>query len=225
VGRHVFRETNAVRRERDLPPLRVDSTLSRVACTHNDDMFRRAFFAHVNPDGESPHDRVARTHRRLVGGVSENLYEQDQVRKDPEALAAQMVEKWMGSPPHRKNILLPSATHLGVCVVREGAKLRGTQLFAKVVGYLSPPLPRTATPGSTLAVSFERTFPASTIVAQYDFWAPKADRRLFGPTLFVDSLRLPDTTGPVRPRFYTVGTGEYVIYRGPDITLVDPSAE
>lgn len=221
VSQHVVRKTNEVRRERDLSPLQTDKTLAEIACAHNADMFRRAFFEHVNPDGESPHDRVAQMHRRLVGGVSENLYKQDRIRKGPAALGAQMVEKWMGSPPHRKNILFPSATHLGVCVTRKGSTLRGTQLFAKVVGYLAPPLPRTAAPGSTLAISFEQTFPSGTIIARYDFWDPRTERRIFGPTLFVDTLRLPDTTGTVHPRFHTVGTDEYVIYRGPDITIVD----
>ena len=224
VSRHVFRETNKVRRERDLPPLRRDPTLAEVACVHSADMFLRAFFEHINPDGEDPHDRVARMHRRLVGGVSENLYGQDRFRNEPAALADQMVEQWMGSPPHRKNILSPPSTHLGVCVLQRGTELRATQVFANIVGYLTPPLPRTATPGSVLAVSLEKAGTSSPNVARYDFWDPQTDRRISGPTLFVDSLRIPDTTGPVHPRFYAVGAGEYVIYRGPDITIVDAPA-
>jgi uncharacterized protein YkwD len=219
VSRHVFRETNAVRRERALPPLRKESRLAEVACAHSADMFRRSFFEHVNPDGESPHDRVAHMHRRLVGGVSENLYGQDRVRKEPAALADQMVERWMGSPPHRKNILSPPSTHLGVCVLQRGTELRATQVFAKIVGYLTPPLPRKATPGSVLAVSFEG--PAPPNVARYDFWDPRTDRRISRPSLFTDSLRIPDTTGTVRPRFYTVGAGKYVIYQGPELTVAD----
>lgn len=222
VSRHVFRETNEVRREHTLSPLRRDSMLAEVACVHNADMFRRSFFKHVNPDGESPHDRVARIHRRLVGGVSENLYSQDQFRKAPPALAAQMVERWMGSPPHRKNILSSPSTHLGVCVLRRGPALRATQVFAKVVGYLTPSLPDTVAPGSVLAVSFEEAGASSPNVARYDFVDPRSERQIVGPALFVDSLRVPDTTGTVHPRFYTVGTGEYTIYRGPDLTI-DPS--
>lgn len=219
VSRHVFRETNEVRREHDLSPLRRDSMLAEVACAHNADMFRRSFFEHINPDGESPHDRVARMHRRLVGGVSENLYGQDQFRKAPPALAAQMVERWMGSPPHRKNILSPPSTHLGVCVLRRGAALRATQVFAKVVGYLTPSLPDTVAPGAVLAVSFKKAGTARPNVARYDFVDPRSERPISSPALFVDSLRIPDTTGTVHPRFYTVGAGEYTIYRGPDLTI------
>jgi uncharacterized protein YkwD len=221
LSRHVFRETNEVRRERDLSLLQRDSTLAEVACSHNADMFRRDFFDHVNPDGKSPHDRVARMHRRLVGGVSENLYSQDRFRKDPAALAAEMVERWMGSPPHRKNILSSLSTHLGVCVLQQGTGFRATQVFARVVGYLTPPLPHTAARGSVLAVSVEATGASSPNIARYDFWDPRTNRRISEPALFVDSLRVPDTTGTLRPRFYTVGAGEYVLYRGPDLTIVN----
>lgn len=221
VSRHVVRRTNEVRRERVLSPLKTDSALASVACAHNADMFRRDFFEHVNPDGATPQDRVAQMHRRFVGGVSENLYSQDRFRKGPKALAEQMVDQWMNSPTHRKNILNPSITHLGVCVLRRGSALRATQVFGKVVGYLGRPLPRTVAAATVLSVSFSQRFPPSTVIARYDFWDPRTERRIFGPRLFTDSLRIPDTTGTVRPRFHILGTGEYVIYRGPDLTIRD----
>lgn len=223
VSRHVVHRTNEVRRERALSPLKTDSTLASVACSHNADMFRRDFFEHVNPDGETPQDRVAKMHRRFVGGVSENLYSQDRYRKGPQALAEQMVRQWMDSPAHRKNILAPAVTHLGVCVLQRGSALHATQVFGKVVGYLRAPLPRTVAPAAVLPVSFSQTFPPGTAIVRYDFLDPRTDRRLFGPTLFTDSLRIPDTTGTVRPRFHILGTGEYVIYRGPDLTIRPPS--
>jgi len=223
VARHVFRRTNTVRDRHDLSSLRRDSMLAQVACAHNADMFRRDFFRHVNPDGDSPQDRVSKRHRRLVGGVSENLYSQDRIRKAPKALATQMVRKWMDSPPHRKNILTPSVTHLGVCVLRRGSSLRATQLFSRVVGHLAAPLPRTVARGTVLPISFDQTFPAGTKIARYDFWAPRTDRRISGPTIFADTLRIPDTTGTVSPRFHILGTDEYVLYRGPDLTIVDSS--
>jgi uncharacterized protein YkwD len=221
VERHVFRRTNQVRRERGLSPLRSDRRLAAVACAHNADMFRRDFFEHVNPDGEAPQDRVARMHRRLVGGVSENLYGQSRSRKSPDALAAQMVEKWMDSPPHRKNILSAPSTHLGVCVLRRGRTLRATQLFANVVGYLSPPLPRRVERGTVLGVSFAQTFPPDAVIARHDFWSSRSGRPLSPPLLFTDSLHVPDTVGAMRPRFYTLGAGEYVVHKGPRIEVVD----
>lgn len=224
VAQHVFHRTNEVRKQRDLSSLRPDSVLAQVACAQNADMFRRDFFRHVNPDGDSPQDRVSKRHRRLVGGVSENLYSQDRIRKAPKALANQMVRKWMASPPHRKNILTPSITHLGVCVLRQGSALHATQVFSRVIGYLAAPLPHTAVRGTVLPTSFAQTFPPGTEIVRYDFWDPRTDHRILGPALFTDSLRVPDTTGTVYPRFHILGTGEYVIYRGPDLTIVDSSA-
>jgi hypothetical protein len=130
-----------------------------------------------------------------------------------------MVDQWMDSPTHRENILTPPITHLGVCVLRRGSALRATQVFGKVVGYLDRPLPRTVSPATVLSVPFSQTFPPGTKIARYDFWDPRTERRIFGPRVFTDSLRIPDTTGTVRPRFHILGTGEYVIYRGPDLTI------
>ena len=223
VSRHVVRRTNEVRQERALSPLKTDSALASVACAHNADMFRRDFFEHINPDGETPQDRVSKMHRRFVGGVGENLYSQDRFRKKPRALGEQMVNKWMDSPAHRKNILNTSVTHFGVCVLQRGSALHATQVFGKVVGYLRSPLPRTVSPGAVLPVSFSQTFPPGTVIARYDFLDPRTDRRLRGPTLFTDSLRIPDTTGTVRPRFHILGTGEYDIYRGPDLIIRNAS--
>lgn len=40
------------------PPLYLDTTLNQLALAHSEDMLRRNFFNHVNPDGKSPSDRA-----------------------------------------------------------------------------------------------------------------------------------------------------------------------
>lgn len=222
VSRHIFRYTNETRRGRSLPALRRDSMLAAVACAHNGDMFRRDFFRHVNPDGEQPHDRVARLHRRLVGGVGENLYEQIRPQTPPKPLAQRIVKEWMGSPPHRKNIIRPHLTHLGVCVFHRNDSLRATQVFANVSAYLSSPLPRTAPRGTRLPASVGATFPPDATPVRYDFWDADRDRIVAGPYVFTDSLRIPDTTGTVWSRFYVLETGRYTIQHGPKITITSP---
>ena len=130
-----------------------------------------------------------------------------------------MVEEWVNSPPHRENLLDPLATHLGVCVLRRQNTLRATQVFAKIVAYLTDPFPRTVKPGTTLIVSIEKTFPPKSSIAQYDFWDPNIQRRISTPTIFNDTLQVPDTTGTFRPRFYVLESGQYVIHQGPEFKI------
>ena len=222
VSRHVFRHTNRIRRERSLSTLRYDSTLARVACAHNADMMRRDFFRHVNPDGENPHDRVSRIHRRLYGQIGENLFGQSPVRKEGKALATQMMEHWMNSPPHRKNIIRPQFTHLGVCVLQQTDTLRATQVFADVSVYLSSPLPRRVSAGDVISVSIGPTFPSDALPVRYDFWSTEGNRRISTPYVFTDALRFPDTTGTVWSRFYVLEMGRYSVQRGPEVMITSP---
>src|SRR5206468_5445966 len=51
---------NGERRARSLKPLDWDQGLSKTARAHSQDMAKRGFFNHVNPDGEAPWDRLSR---------------------------------------------------------------------------------------------------------------------------------------------------------------------
>jgi uncharacterized protein YkwD len=105
---------NAERRARGLGELRPDRALRRAALRHSEDMLERDFFEHENPDGLEPHDRILRAGYRLQpGGFStgENL-----ATGDPGTPAA-MVDGWMHSPGHRKNILRRSFDEIGIGIV------------------------------------------------------------------------------------------------------------
>lgn len=118
--RAIFTLVNRERAARGLPVLRVHVRIQRVARDHSADMYRRGYFAHTNPDGEDPFDRMEE------GGVSftfagENL-----------ALAptVEMVHRGlMNSPRHRDNILKREFTDLGVGVLRGPYGLMVTQNF------------------------------------------------------------------------------------------------
>lgn len=105
---------NAERRARGLGPLRADRALRRAALEHSEDMVERDFFEHENPDGLGPHGRIVRAGYRLRrGGFStgENL-----ATGDPGTPAA-MVDGWMHSPGHRKNILRAGFEEIGIGIV------------------------------------------------------------------------------------------------------------
>jgi uncharacterized protein YkwD len=106
---------NGLRRSRGLRPLRSNRRLSRAASGHSRFMVRAAFFSHVGPGGIGLVQRVRRagylsgTHSWLVG---ENIgFGIGRV-----ASPAGMVRSWMGSTPHRANILSGSFHEIGLGV-------------------------------------------------------------------------------------------------------------
>jgi uncharacterized protein YkwD len=97
-----------VNRERikaGLKPLKADPQQTVVARAHSKDMFVRGYFAHVNPDGQNPFDRMkaAKVKFKTAG---ENL------------ALAQTLEiahtNLMNSPGHRANILNPKFGRVGI---------------------------------------------------------------------------------------------------------------
>jgi uncharacterized protein YkwD len=105
---------NAERRARGLGALRPNPALRRAALRHSEDMLERGFFEHENPDGLGPHERIVRAGYALrAGGFStgENL-----ATGDPGTPAA-IVDGWMHSPGHRKNILRRSFDEIGIGIV------------------------------------------------------------------------------------------------------------
>jgi uncharacterized protein YkwD len=119
--RELFRLANEERVKRGLNALAWDEELADVGRLHSKDMWRRQFFAHVNPDGLDPFDRMdAAKASYLVAG--ENL-----------ALAptTPVAHKGlMDSPGHRENILRSEYGRLGIGAVRNGLYgVMYTQLF------------------------------------------------------------------------------------------------
>jgi stress response protein SCP2 len=98
--------TNVERGRHGLRPLTVHPRLTAMAQTHSEDMVRRAFFSHSNPDGKQV------SHRAVALGypyrkVAENI-------AAGQRSAAEVVQGWMDSPGHRANILDGELTQIGV---------------------------------------------------------------------------------------------------------------
>jgi uncharacterized protein YkwD len=101
---NLVREINTTRAERGLVPLRVDATLARAARSHSLDMLRRDYFAHGDFGM-----------RLLSFGVrarylGENLAWGLGAYAEP----ANIVTRWLASPPHRANLLRPGFRRLGI---------------------------------------------------------------------------------------------------------------
>jgi uncharacterized protein YkwD len=114
LARRLVELTSVRRREdADLEPLETDPELLPTARAHALDMLERGYFDHVTPGGLDPSDRVALLHRRLVGGVGENLAEHrglsvEQLEAQVGPLAVKIMDGLIQSPAHRENILTRS---------------------------------------------------------------------------------------------------------------------
>ncbi|MGH6915939.1 MAG: CAP domain-containing protein, partial [Geminicoccales bacterium] len=112
----------------DLEPLQTDPDLLPAARAHALDMLERGYVDHVTPGGHDPSDRVALLHRRLVGGVGENLAEHEglsaeQLEGQIGPLAVKIMDGLMQSPGHRENILSPDYTHLAIAAAAKGERV------------------------------------------------------------------------------------------------------
>jgi uncharacterized YkwD family protein len=104
--RKVIELTNVERKKNGLPALTADTPLSNVARKKSDDMQAKGYFSHTSPTYGSPFDMI-RDFGITYKTAGENIAKG---QRTPE----QVVQGWMGSPGHRKNILSSDFTHIGV---------------------------------------------------------------------------------------------------------------
>jgi uncharacterized protein YkwD/stress response protein SCP2 len=108
----VVAATNSERAQHGLGALTVEPRLAAAAQAHGEDMVARRFFAHDSPDGGTVADRVlAAGYRYSV--VAENI-------AAGQRSAAEVVDGWMNSPGHRRNILSRDVLQIGIGFVAGG---------------------------------------------------------------------------------------------------------
>jgi len=161
--RYVLKLVNRDRAANGLPPVTLDDNASRAGQRHAEDMAHAGYTAHWGTDGSVPEERYSD-----AGGtdfVQENAgcladRKKRELDKSPR-FSAQMLERveqaFMDEKPprdgHRKNILKPGHTALGVGVAKPKAVDLAclSQEFVDDYGdYAS--LPKTAVAGSTLHI-------------------------------------------------------------------------
>ncbi|MFH8348695.1 CAP domain-containing protein [Streptomyces sp. NPDC018045] len=96
---------NEERAKAGCSPVTADRELGGLARDFSEDMARRDFFDHTDPDGRSPWDRAKEAGIANLGG--ENI-----ARGQADARA--VMDTWMHSPGHRANILNCEYQALGV---------------------------------------------------------------------------------------------------------------
>lgn len=127
----IFDLINAERRNRGLPPLVFNAQLDRMAKIQAENMARFQKMAHTLPESSLPTlaDR-AKYAGYIYGRIEENI-----------ALgypsAESVVDGWMNSTGHRRNILDRSVVETGIGIVRSSAGgLYYCQVFGRRLGSL-----------------------------------------------------------------------------------------
>ena len=134
LERRIFQLTNDARRKNHLPALDPDNGLTRKAREKSDDMLTKKYFSHTSPEGKTIKDRMHEEKPavfRTISRVGENIYmgARFDYTGDIKTQARLIVDGWMTSPGHRRNILDPTYTHLGVGVAAKGKMCYATQIF------------------------------------------------------------------------------------------------
>jgi hypothetical protein len=125
--------TNAFRKTSALQEVKPNPALTAAARAFAAYLAKTGKFAH-DADGRKPEDRAqAQGYQYCL--VAENLaWNLNSRGFDSAQLAREVVEGWKESPGHRENLLLRSATEIGVAVVRvpdRNPKFLSVQLFGR----------------------------------------------------------------------------------------------
>jgi uncharacterized protein YkwD len=121
--REIVDAMNEHRRRAGLRDLTLDDSLVLAARDRLDDMFRQRYFAHESPSGRSPFVAVRNRGYRF-DAIAENL-------AWGQRTAREVVDSWMRSPGHRKNILDPRYRDCGLAIAN-GSPVAASQGFTFV---------------------------------------------------------------------------------------------
>lgn len=121
---------NKVRTERGLLELEYDGDLAKIARDHSSDMIKRDFFSHTTPSGDTVKDRYRKfgyqqgeLGTRYMGeNIAQRSFLKQRVDQCSERerskilleIARDVVDQWLDSPGHRKNILATKWEYEGI---------------------------------------------------------------------------------------------------------------
>ncbi len=126
--RQLFESLNHERTAQGLAVLQWDNALFKAARRHALLMLNLNMLEHQLPSEPSLEDRLAEVGARFTA-IAENIA----VGSNPQTIHA----GWMDSPGHRKNILNPQLTAVGIAAVRGPGGLFAVQDFSQAVADLS----------------------------------------------------------------------------------------
>lgn len=136
----IHQEVNRRRERGHVKPLEYDTVLARIARGHSQDMAKNGYFSHIDSRGRNPTQR-ARAHgypimknsgNLFTNGIAENIYRTSLHRwvvhyygttyrwKTIDQIAESVVNGWMESYGHRRNVLSRNADRQGIGIAVTG---------------------------------------------------------------------------------------------------------
>ena len=143
LEQHIHASINIQRQASDRERLKWDATLGKLARAHSEDMAKRGYFKHTNPEGLTPMKRMQEAGYNKCQLIGENIHQNNLYSRvieekkrttydwnSMERIAAITIAEWMGSDGHRDNILQKEFTLEGVGVaIASDDKVYITQLL------------------------------------------------------------------------------------------------
>jgi len=140
---------------RGLNPLHHDRGLADLARMHSSDMIKHHFFSHVNHENLNADMRRQRYYPELLSvRFGENIA--STYGNNEKTVAAFLMESWMKSDGHRREMLSDKYSHVGIGVAFAGDyKFVATQNFCFPLAKVISAVPSEAPYGSWIRLEFE----------------------------------------------------------------------
>jgi len=158
IRKNIFEMINEEREVEKVPLVEMDDLATEVATKHAVDLVTKEFIGHWGSDGLKPYHRYS-----AAGGThatEENVSAADgtwsnkakDLKQDSAYLHVRMYQEKPPNDGHRRTILAPQHTHVGIGLAVQDLRLRLVELFvAKYVDV--KPIKREARPGAQLSFS------------------------------------------------------------------------
>lgn len=204
----LLRLINRDRQMYGLAPVQLDPQASTIADAYCAEQIRNGTTGHFSTDGLAPYMRYS------IGGgndgVSENAAAWSATYRFTERALYEMVRRsedaMMGEEPphdgHRKTILDPSATHVGIGLAWEKGEFRMAQEFIRRYVEWQKPLPRNATTHDTVRAA-GKPLADTSVEAISVHYEPIPQTMPASVANTIDSYRLPDKRRDYLPRLRT----------------------
>jgi uncharacterized protein YkwD len=122
----IFSEVNRVRLEHRLGALRDNALLQRSARSHSEQMVARKFFSHIDHNGKDVLDRLQAQGVDGFRSAGENIYAGQNISN----VVDSVIQGWMNSPGHKRNLLSPNYQEAGVgLAIGNKGKVYVTQVY------------------------------------------------------------------------------------------------
>jgi uncharacterized protein YkwD len=124
---------NAERAAAGAPPFTLDPLLNAAAQSHAEDMLARSYYGHESPEGTRPRDRIqAKGYKPEM--VAENIARGALSVEDA-------VDGWLRSRDHRRNLLHPRLTEMGIGLAVGKDRTGYTAIWVQAFGTPRPSNP------------------------------------------------------------------------------------